>query len=142
MLLAMRAQGEPLSNEVVNNMRYTAVSFIAAFVLSLAVPASAHHSHANYAQRDWVELEGTITNVHWMNPHVWIYLEVMGESGKPVVWAMEGGSIAALTEGGWQPDSVQVGDKISARCMPLKDGSSGCLLGYLTTDEHEDKEFD
>ena len=77
-----------------------------------------------------------------MNPHVWIYLQVADESGAQVVWALEGGSIAALTEGGWQSDSVQVGDEISARCMPLKDGSPGCLLGYITTDEFDEKEFD
>lgn len=123
-------------------MKYTAITLVVAVMLVRAVPVPAHHSHANYARQDWIELEGTVTNVHWMNPHVWIYLEVTGQSGAPVVWAMEGGSIAALTEGGWQPDSVQVGDEISARCMPLKDGSSGCLLGYITTEQFEDKEFD
>jgi hypothetical protein len=55
---------------------------------------------------------------------------------------MEGGSITALTEGGWQRDSVHPGDRISARCMPLKDRSTGCLLGFLTTAEFHDKEFD
>jgi hypothetical protein len=113
-----------------------------ACLLALAAPATAHHSHANYAQKEWVELEGTVTNVHWLNPHVWIFLEVASETGDPVVWAMEGGSIRTLTQGGWQRDSVHPGESISARCMPLKDRSAGCLLGFISTAEFDNKEFD
>jgi hypothetical protein len=114
----------------------------ALLLLAAAVPVAAHHSHANYAQRDWVELDGTVTKVHWLNPHVWIFLEVHNENGDPVLWSMEGGSVAALTDSGWQRDSIKAGDQISARCMPLKDRSPGCLLGYITTAEFQEKEFD
>jgi hypothetical protein len=44
--------------------------------------------------------------------------------------------------GGWTPDSVQEGDTISVRCHQLRDGSNGCLLGYLTPEGGVEKEFD
>jgi hypothetical protein len=108
----------------------------------MAVPAWAHHSHANYELNEFIEMDGTVTQVMWINPHVWLYMEVEKEDGSMGVWALEGGSVGALMRGGWQPDSIQVGDTIHVRCHHLKDGSDGCLLGYITNDEFSDKEFD
>ena len=123
-------------------MQLKAFALAATSALLLAYPALAHHSHANYEQAEFIEMEGTVTQVMWMNPHVWLYMEVEKDDGTSSVWALEGGSIGALMRGGWQPDSIQVGDPIQVRCHHLKDGSDGCLLGYVTTDEFEGKEFD
>ena len=40
---------------------------------------------------EYVNLEGTVTEVHWINPHIWIYLEITDQSGESAVWALEGG---------------------------------------------------
>ena len=102
----------------------------------------AHHSHGNYLTTDWILLDGTVRELHWMNPHSWLYLEVVNADSQPTVWALEGASVTTLRRGGWTQGSVEVGDKISVRCHPLKDGSRGCLLGYLTTEAGIEKEFD
>jgi len=65
--------------------RDPSISAIALMLLTFAVPGAAHHSHANYAQRDWVELDGTVTKVHWLNPHVRIFLEVRDKNGEAVL---------------------------------------------------------
>ena len=106
------------------------------------VPTWGHHSHGNYEMTEYTHLVGTVRELHWMNPHTWIYLEVPGEDGGAVVWALEGGSPNALLRGGWQPDSVEAGDHITVRCHRLKDGSNGCLLGFLTPPGGEEKEWD
>ena len=36
----------------------------------------AHHSHGNYDVREYTELEGTVAGYIWINPHVWIHLDV------------------------------------------------------------------
>ncbi|HSG64672.1 MAG TPA: DUF6152 family protein [Gammaproteobacteria bacterium] len=100
-------------------------------VLALAVPAWGHHSHTNYDMTVYTELSGTVTEVHWFNPHIFVYLEVAGDA-EPVVWTLEATSPAGLQGNGIRRDLVGRGDKISARCHRLKDGSNGCLLGYLT----------
>ena len=104
--------------------------------------AWAHHSHQNYIRAEYVQFEGTVREVHWMNPHSWVYLEVEGNGGESAVWALEGAGATTLRRKGWPEDSVQVGDKISVRCHPLKDGSRGCLLGYITNEAGVEKEFD
>ena len=123
-------------------MKFNILSTIAVAILAATFPAWAHHSHANYVETEWLSLEGTVQEVHWMNPHSWIYLEVMDADGQPRAWALEGASITTLRRDGWAQDSVEVGDTLSLRCHPLKDGSRGCLLGYITMDDGSEKEFD
>lgn len=120
--------------------RYTK---LAAFLAGgFLLPAWAHHSHSNYETTAYTHLQGTVTEFHWMNPHVWIFLEVEDAAEGASVWALEGASPASLTRDGWSQDSVKVGDSISVRCHQLKDGSNGCLLGFLTPEGGVEKEFD
>jgi len=105
-------------------------------------PVAAHHSHGNYIRSDWTYLQGTVRQIHWMNPHSWIYLEVQDTNGEAQIWALEGASVVTLRRDGWTPDSVRAGDTLSVRCNPLKDGSRGCLLGFILSEDGEEKEFD
>ena len=92
---------------------------------------SAHHSHGNYDVTKWVPVEGTVKEVHWMNPHSWIYFEVKDGSGKTSQWALEAADPPASKERD-QTGGRQAGDLIKVRCHRLRDGSNGCLLGFVT----------
>ena len=59
-----------------------------------------HHSHANYLEGEWLYLEGTVREIHWMNPHSWIYLDVVDSDGQSRAWAIEGASITTLRRDG------------------------------------------
>ena len=125
-------------------MCFTSIALAAAAAVLLSIPAWAHHSHANYNTTEFTTVSGTITEVVWTNPHVWIYMEVASGKGRPQMWAMEGGSVTSLMRGGWQRNSIKPGDKISVRCNRLRDGSEGCVLGFVTNINGTamDKEFD
>ncbi len=123
-------------------MQFRSLSLAAIAAVALALPAWAHHSHANYQTREFTHLEGTVKVLRWINPHSWIYLEVRDDKGQPTVWLLEGGSPRALTRGGWKRDDVKVGDTIQVRCHQLRDGSNGCLLGFVTPEGGVEKEFD
>ena len=125
-------------------MRFTSIAFAAAAAALLSTPAWAHHSHTNYNTNEFITLSGTLTEVAWTNPHVWIYMDVADAQGRPQMWALEGGSVTSLMRGGWQRDSMKPGDKVSVRCHRLRDGSEGCLLGFVTNINGTamDKEFD
>lgn len=120
------------------------VSLTVASATGLVAPllVFAHHSHGNYELHDYTYLSGTVKEVLWINPHAWIHLEVENEDGTMSNWALEGGGIAALTRRGWKQDDIQAGDRISVRCHRLRDGAPGCLLGYVTTENGEEKEWD
>ena len=101
-------------------------------VLTLGNAAWGHHSHANYDVTDYTRLEGSVKDILWINPHIWIFIEVAGDDGAPVQWALETATPGQLARNGVTRDTVHVGDTVSVRCHVLVDGSSGCLLGYLT----------
>jgi len=104
----------------------------AAIIFNLAVPAAAHHSHAQYDTTAYTHVEGVVAEVYWFNPHAWVYITTTGDDGEPVIWALEATGPGGLQRNGITRDMINVGDAISARCHQLLDGSNGCLLGYLT----------
>ena len=104
-------------------------------------PAAAHHSHGNYVAT-FMDIEGVVKQVHLLNPHSWIYLEVKNASGQPQTWALEATNVIGLQRIGVTRDSLKVGDTIKARCHPLRDGSRGCLLGFLKAPDGSIKDWD
>ena len=109
-----------------------------ALVAAFAAPALAHHSHGNY-QDTFTDISGTVKEVHLLLPHSWIYLEVKDpKGGEPTTWALEATGPMGIFHNGVTKEDVKGGDKIKARCHLLRDGSHGCLLGFVTP-EHGDK---
>ena len=98
--------------------------------LALAIPAWSHHSHGNYTQ-ELMDFEGVVTEIHALNPHSWVYINVTDASGKTQLWALEGGGSRGLVELAKEGKALKAGDKIKVRCHPLRDGSNGCLLGFI-----------
>ena len=71
-------------------------------VFSGSLPA--HHSHGNYEMTEYVHLQGVVRELHMVNPHAWIYLEVMQDAGDSEMWALEAGGLRALTRNGINDD--------------------------------------
>jgi hypothetical protein len=100
----------------------------------------AHHSHGNYADT-FVDIEGVVREVHLVNPHSWIYIDVKGPNG-PQKWSLEASSVLQLERIGVTRDYIKAGDTIKARCHPLRDGSRGCLLGFVKAADGSIKDWD
>ena len=98
----------------------------------LALPASAHHSHGNYDLSQWTLMEGTVKQVVLVTPHSIIYLDVKDAQGQTTTWSLEATSARGVMENGVKREDVRTGDSIKVRCHVLRDGSSGCLLGFVT----------
>ena len=107
----------------------------------LALPVAAHHSHGNYVDT-FSDMEGVITEIHFVVPHSWVYVEVTNPDGEKVLWAMEATGRGGLERIGIDRDYVKVGDTIQARCHVLRDGSNGCLLGFLKAPDGSVKDWD
>ena len=113
-------------------MSFRSLSLAAVCAVALAVPVWAHHSHNNYQISDFKLLEGTVKQVHLVVPHSWVYMEVKDEKGEPAMWALEATGPAGLLRNGIKREDVRIGDSIKVRCHQLRDGSNGCLLGFVT----------
>ena len=101
-------------------------------VVSLALPSWAHHSHGNYDTTQWTPFQGTVKEVHWLNPHSWIYIDIKDDKDQVTTWALEAASPRQIQDKGVKRDDVRPGDLIKVRCHVLRDGTNGCLLGFVT----------
>jgi len=100
------------------------LKFLALIAILAAVPLAAHHSFAaEYDAKKPVTLKGTVTKVDWRNPHVYFFLDVEDEQGKPVNWALEMGPPAGLQRAGWTKNTMKVGDEVVVEGSLAKDGS-------------------
>ena len=74
-------------------MRFQFPSALSALALALAAAASsalAHHSvWGVFNPADQFSLTGVVTEVEWINPHVFFYLDVTDEAGKVTAWRLE-----------------------------------------------------
>ena len=119
----------------------TGLGLAAMCAAAVALPAWAHHSHGNYVDT-FMDLTGVVKEVHLVVPHSWIYLDVKNAKGEPEVWALEATGRTGLERIGVTAMSVSVGDTVKARCHRLRDGSNGCLLGFLKAKDGTVKDWD
>jgi len=110
--------------DMTTTIRRALVSLTAS-MLAAALPAHAHHSFpAQYDAEKPITLTGTVTEVQWTNPHIFIYIDVPGEgSGETVNWALEMGGPNALLRLGWKRDSLKPGDVITVEGSLARDGT-------------------
>ena len=97
-----------------------------------ATAANAHHSFSMFDARRTVTLEGSVKELEWTNPHVWVQLIVTDASGKKAEWSVEGPSANILGRQGWSRQAMKPGDKAVIVVHPLKDGSNGGSLVSAT----------
>jgi hypothetical protein len=108
-------------------MKARSVVVVFAFVVlvSIAIPALAHHSFsAEFDGTKRVSLTGIITNVKWQNPHVYFYIDVKDAATSKVTnYAVELGSPNGVLGNGLSRDVLKVGMVVSLSGSMAKDGS-------------------
>jgi hypothetical protein len=106
-------------------MKFAGLAVTAALGLALAAPAFAHHSFAMFDAEKTVKVTGTVRQVEWTNPHVWVRIMINNAEGKAEQWGFEMGPPAQQIRRGWEPDSLKPGDTVTLNMHPMKDGSRG-----------------
>lgn len=96
-----------------------------AFVLALAAVAMAHHSFSAFNMTDQKTVTGTVKQVEWTNPHIWIWIDVPNDKGVAELYGFEGMSPNFLERRNWTRTTLKVGDKITVTYRPLRDGKNG-----------------
>ena len=68
------------------------------------------------------KIEGVVTKVEWMSPHVYFYLDVESD-GRVLNYGVENGAPTRLYRQGWQPDTIKIGDIVVVEGSLARDGS-------------------
>jgi hypothetical protein len=89
----------------------------------------AHHSAAMFDDTKVAELKGTVKELQWTNPHIWLQV-LVDDNGATKEWSFEGGSPNALSRRGWRSTTFKPGDVVIVRFNPMKDGTAaGGFIG-------------
>ena len=121
-------------------MRQNFVRVLAsAFAFAYTLPAVAHHSFAATFDREQsVELTGTVTEIDWRNPHVWLYVDIENEQGVTENWGFEMGSPNGLIRLGWDRNSLEVGCVVTVSGARARDGSRRSSVRTVTLSTGEE----
>jgi hypothetical protein len=95
--------------------------------------AAAHHSPAAFDLSKQVVLDGTLTKLAFMNPHIYLTLEVNGPDGVPLSQDVEAGPISTMQPLGLTRDALRLGDHIVVRARPSRRGLGHTVLGLDVT---------
>jgi hypothetical protein len=96
-------------------------------------PVSAHHSFGLYDMGKTVEIDGTVAQMEWSNPHCWLFVQVGTAPGAETSYGFEMTSVGEMTRRGWKKTAVKPGDKVKVRYHPLRDGRTGGLMMAVIT---------
>jgi uncharacterized protein DUF6152 len=89
------------------------LSCVAVGVLLTGVSAYAHHSFtATYDESKTIQIEGTLVQFMFRNPHAFVHVMAPDDSGEMQRWGVEWGGAGALAGQGVTRDSLKAGDHV------------------------------
>jgi Family of unknown function (DUF6152) len=98
---------------------------VAVVLLAASSAALAHHSPAVFDRTRQATITGVVTEFRWGNPHSWIHLDVVGDSGQTERWSVEMDPATMLGREGWTSKTLQAGDKVEVKVYPLRNDEKG-----------------
>jgi hypothetical protein len=112
----------------------------AALAATLAVLATgtvaAHHSFsAEFDPERPVKLTGKVTEVRFSNPHAWIYMDVTGDNGQTVNWALEMGGANGLIRRGWRREDLPAGTVLVVEGWQARNATPTANISTVTFED-------
>lgn len=98
---------------------------LAVAATAFGIAARAHHSHAMFDEGKETTITGKVAAVSYMNPHVYVSIEVQGAGNAPEKWSIEMSHIGNMMSRGVMRDTIKVGDEVVLTMNPLRDGKNG-----------------
>jgi hypothetical protein len=101
-------------------------------VLAAVSPTLAHHSvPGQFDTSKPITLKGVITKVDWINPHIYVHMDVKEPNGTTATWALSTLPTAMMRRAGLTRETLQgkPGEEVTINAVPARDGSQH--LGWI-----------
>jgi hypothetical protein len=112
-------------------MRTASLVLAIVLIISIGLPATAHHSAAGQDFTKRVEMQGVVKSWQIMNPHGKLVIQVTDAKGTRTL-TLETHSRNNVYRAGYRDGMIKAGDKIKVYIAPNRDGTEG---GYLVAFE-------
>lgn len=102
-------------------------------LLCAGIAAQAHHSLSGvFDVTRSFEIDGLVSRVDWMNPHVYVYIDGKDANGKPMTYRLESLPVAMMRKAGLSKTTL-LGDgkPVQVHAHPARNGNPD--LGYMLT---------
>ncbi len=103
------------------------VWLLLASIFGVPSASFAHHGPGQFNGGD-IEVTGVVTRLRLVNPHAYIYFDVMDEQGNAVPWRCELQAGSLLRRAGWTEDLFPVGGEITVKGSAGTDERTACAL--------------
>ena len=106
------------------NVRRLGLALLAALAVGMPHSASGHHSfRGEYDAGKPIVVRGAVVEFHYINPHILIVIDEIGEGGrprldaqgKPVRWTAETNAVGPMQRRNFTKDSLRTGQIITIR---------------------------
>src|SRR5579863_519259 len=107
-------------------------------LLAWSIPLLAHHAFpAEFDVDKPVTLSGVVSKTDWINPHVYVYLDVKDNSGKATTWSLESWPTGILHKSGITKEMLKEGTPLTILAYRAKDGTNlAYIRKYTWSDGH------
>lgn len=90
-----------------------------------------HHGIANFDLNVDLAIEGTISDIAFVNPHSWIYVDVTNKDGSTTAWKCELRAATVLRRSGWSKEMFEVGSPVAITGSPDRFEKNTCYMGSI-----------
>lgn len=95
----------------------------------LSSPCFAHHGVApHYDANKPVTIDGVIAKFDFINPHSFVYIETIDDTGNKQLWQCETASRAVLARNGLREDMFKIGERVRLEGIAGRRNPTGCAF--------------
>lgn len=103
----------------------------------LLVPSlsTAHHGIANFDHNKDVAITGVVTEISFINPHSWLYVDVSTDDGNTRQWRCELRAATVLRRSGWSEDMFTPGSEVRISGSPDRRQPTTCYVNSIVLED-------
>ena len=106
-------------------------------LVAMTVPVAAHHSAAAFDGQKKTSVTGRVVEYRYMNPHIYLTLEIAKEDGTKQRMEVEAGAASVLNALGFTKDKLKVGDIVTIAGSPSRRDPDKFMLGRDLTKQKD-----
>lgn len=102
-------------------------------ILALSSPVLAHHgTNGQFDSTRLVSVTGVISDLAFVNPHAYVYIDVTDDSGVVTQWNCELRASSVLRRSGWTPEMFANGTPVHIEGVMARRDPNGCYVETIS----------